>query len=191
MAERAEHDAEQHDERCDLRRRAHERGDRGRGALVDVGRPHVERDCGQLERKSRDDERDADCQPCGNTSRIHDRLRNTREVHRPREAIGQRYAIQEQARRQRAQDEVLQACFRRTYVVPRKRRQHVDGQRLKLQAHIQRHQVVGRRHDHHAHGAEQHQHRKLEPGDTLTRIVVEREHDAQYRAGENQQLRVS
>ena len=47
-----------HDERGDLRRRGHERG-HGRGrALVDVGRPHVERRRRGLEREPDDDHRE-------------------------------------------------------------------------------------------------------------------------------------
>ena len=45
------------DERHHLRRRAHERGHRRRRALVDVGRPHVERRRRGLEREPGDDHR--------------------------------------------------------------------------------------------------------------------------------------
>ena len=56
----AERDAEHADHRGDrgrLDRRRHERGDRRRRALVRIGRPHVERDRGDLEAE-RDDEQE-------------------------------------------------------------------------------------------------------------------------------------
>ena len=43
----------------DLRRGRHERGHRGRRALVDVGRPHVERRRGDLEAEAGEDHRHA------------------------------------------------------------------------------------------------------------------------------------
>ena len=52
--------ASEHRKGSDLRRRGKERGDWRRCALIDVGRPHVERHCGNLEAKPREQEYQAE-----------------------------------------------------------------------------------------------------------------------------------
>ena len=61
--ERRREDAHQHAQRHDLRRRRHERCHGGRGALVDVGRPLVERRGRGLEGEAAEDHGDAEQPP--------------------------------------------------------------------------------------------------------------------------------
>ena len=58
--ERADEDAQQRRERGRLGRRRHERGDRRGRALVDVGRPHVERRGRDLEAEADEQQREPD-----------------------------------------------------------------------------------------------------------------------------------
>ena len=61
--------------RRDLRRGGEEGGDRRRRALVDVGRPHVERHGRDLEGEAREQEDEAEDQPDGSGSRRAERRR--------------------------------------------------------------------------------------------------------------------
>ena len=95
--------------RGDLGRTRHERGHRRRGALVDVGRPHVERHRRHLEgearrrrRRARPARRAAGHVPAGQRS-----ARRV-EVERASEAVDQGAAIEQHAGGQRAQDEIFQ-----------------------------------------------------------------------------------
>ena len=72
--------------------------------------------------------------------------------------------------------------FRRLQVVAVEGGDDVGGERLQLQAEIERDQVVGRGHHHHADGAEHEQDRELEPVDALALEVVAREQDRGRRA---------
>ena len=74
-------------------------------------------------------------------------------------AIGQAHAEQQDARRQRAQHEIFEACLCRTVVAPRTGRQHISRQRVQLQTDVQRQQVGGRNHQPHAHHREYDQQR--------------------------------
>ncbi len=65
---------------------------------------------------------------------------------------------------------------------------HVDRQRLQLEPDVERHQVGGGRHHHHADRAEQDQHGELEPVDAGLHVVVDRQHQAQPGARQDQQL---
>ena len=66
------------------------------------------------------------------------------------EAVDQRGAVEQHARRQRAEDEVLQAGLGGLGVVAVEGGEDVERQRLQLEAEIERDQVAGRDHHHHA-----------------------------------------
>ena len=78
VRERGDEDAQHHDERGGLRRRRHERRDRGRSALVHVRRPHVERRGGDLEREPGEDHREP-----GEEERVVSRLVRRRSAEKP------------------------------------------------------------------------------------------------------------
>ena len=77
------------------------------------------------------------------------------ELRRAGEAVDQRGAVEQQARRQRAQHEILQARFRGLGVVAAEGGQDVERQRLQLDADIERDQVAGRGHHAHAERGQQ------------------------------------
>ena len=81
------------------------------------------------------------------------------QVERAGGAIDQRQAIQQQARCQRAQHEILDRRLRRQRTVAVERDQRIRAQRQQLQPEIDHHQVAGGHQQHHAGGSEQHQHR--------------------------------
>ena len=147
--------------RGDLGGRGEEGGHRGGRAFVDVRRPHVERRGRDLEGEARDDEH----QPEQQTQRdmaVGRRLDDAGEVRGAGEAIGQRGAIEQQARAERAQHEILQAGLGRLHAVPAQRRDDIERQRLQLQPHVERHQVGGRDHHHHAYHRQGDQQRVFE-----------------------------
>ena len=76
-------------------------------------------------------------------------------------AVHHGHAVQQHARRHRAQHEVLHRRFRRTRVVAVHADQPVGTQRQQLQAEIQDDQAAGRNHQHHAQHREQAQHVEL------------------------------
>ena len=78
------------------------------------------------------------------------------------EAVDQRDAVEQHARRQRAEDEILEAGLGRAQTVAVDRGDDVERQRLQLEAEIERDQVVGRDHQHHAERGEQDEDRILE-----------------------------
>ena len=170
MAERRRHDAHQQRHRRDLRRGGEERGDRRRRALIDVGRPHVERHGRDLEEQAGKNEHHADDQPGRCRRRRGQQLGELREIHRAGEAVDQRDAIQQQARGERAEDEILQPGLGRAQLVAREGGQHVERQRLQFEPEIQRHHVGRRDHQHHADDGEQHQHGEFETRQSLLRL---------------------
>ena len=143
----------------DLRRGGEERRDRRRRALVDVRRPHVERHGRDLEAEAGEQEHQAEDQP---DAALLARLGDAGEAHRAGEAVDQRGAVEQHARRQRAEHEIFQPRFGRAHVVAVDRRDHVERQAHQLEAEIERDQV-GRRDQHqHAGGREQDQDRIFE-----------------------------
>ena len=71
------------------------------------------------------------------------------------EAVDQRDAVEQHAGGQRAEHEIFEARFGRAQVVAVDRGDDVERQRLQLEAEIERDQVVGRDHQHHAERREQ------------------------------------
>jgi hypothetical protein len=61
---------------------------------------------------------------------------------------------------------------------------------LQFQAHVQSHEIGGRRHGHHADRAEQHEHGEFEAVDALTLVVVKRQHGGEAAAGQDEELGV-
>jgi len=82
---------------------------------------------------------------------------NVFEPGRTGEAIDQGGAIEQHARRQGAQDKVLQACFRGLQIVPVHGRQHIERQGLQFDADIEGDQIAGADHHAHAQGGQQDQ----------------------------------
>ena len=114
--ERLDDDADEQRHRRDLRRGGEEGGDRRRRALVDVGRPHVERHGRDLEgeageRKTRPKIRPSDALP------PLERRGDAGEAGLAGEAVDQRGAVEQHARGQRAEDEILQAGLGRAHRV--------------------------------------------------------------------------
>ena len=99
----------------DLGRGGEEGGDRRRRALVDVGRPHVERHRRDLEGEADEQEHEAEDQAdvlAGAGRALRDGG-DAGEARRAGEAVDQRGAVEQHARRQRAEHEVLEAGLAR------------------------------------------------------------------------------
>ena len=106
----------------------HERGhDRGR-ALVDVGRPGLERDQRHLEAEADQQERHAEQherleRPAG------DRVGDHVEPRAAGGAVEERHAVEQEPARERAEQEVLHRRLVRAQVAAQQPRQHVDPDR--------------------------------------------------------------
>ena len=189
-AERLDHDAhEQHDGRG-LGRDREERGDRRRRALVDVGRPHVERHRRTFEGEPHRDEDDADDETDRRRASVGEKLRQHVEIGGAGEAVDQRRAVEQHARGERAQNEIFEPGLGRALAVAREAGHDIERQALQLEREIERDQIVRRHHHHHAGGAEQHQHGKLEARDTVLLVIGHRHHDREARAQKHQHLGV-
>ena len=171
--------------RGDLGGGGEERRHRRRRALVDVRRPHVERHRRNLEAEAREQEHQPEHQPDAALPRG---LGDAGERHVAGEAVDQRAAVQQHARRQRAEHEILQPGLRRTHVVAVRRGDHVERKAHQLEAEIERDQVAGRDQHAHAGGREQDQDRVFEGPLVLLRLIVERHDDGEGGACEGQDL---
>ena len=76
-------------------------------------------------------------------------------------AIDQGCAIEQKPRRQGTEHKILQARFRGLGIIPAKGSQHIEGQRLQLNADIERNQIARRNHHAHANRSQQDQDREL------------------------------
>ena len=136
--------------RRNLRRAGEECRHRRRRALIDVGRPHVERHGCDLERQADEHEHEPERQA---DVRRHFRDRrggcNRGVARRARDAVEHRGAVEQHARRQCAEHEILEARFARSDVVALEGGDHIERQGLQLEAEIERDEVVRR--DHHQH----------------------------------------
>ena len=112
LGKRRDRRAHEHRDRGDLRRGGEERRHRRRRALVDVGRPHVERHGRDLEAEAREQEHEAESEP---DAALPGGLRDAGEAHRAGEAVDQRGAIEQHPGRQRAEHEVFQARLGRAH----------------------------------------------------------------------------
>ena len=145
-----------------LGRSGQEGGDRGRRALIDVRRPHVEGRGGHLEGQAADQEHQAEHHAHGGGS-MHGGG-DVEEPGRSGEAVDQRRAIEQEARRQGAQDEVFETRLRRPRIVPLERAHDIESQGLQLDPDIEADQVAGGDHHAHAQRRQQDQHRIFELG---------------------------
>ena len=160
-AVRAEGDVEQAHDRAeggDLGAGRHERGDRGRGALVDVGGPRLERHGADLEEQADREQARADEQQAGAADVVAHGLVDRGEVHGAGEAVEQRRAVEEEAGGEGAEEEVLERrLLAQQAAAARQPAQQVEREREDLEADEHRQQVVGRREEHHAEDREHHQ----------------------------------
>ena len=159
--ERHQEDPQERREPGDLGGRRHERGDRAGCALVDVGRPHVERHRRDLEPEADDQQRDAGEQRAVLVERVPgEEARDPGEGGGAGRAVHQRHAVEEDRRREGAEHEVLDAGFLRREAAAVECHQHVERDRQRLERHEHDDQVVGRGHDDHRRGR-QRQHREV------------------------------
>ena len=170
----------------DLGRGGKERRDRRRRALVDVGRPHVERHRGNLEAEADEQKHDAEDQP--DAALPAPRFGDAGEVHRAGEAVNQRGAVQQHAGRQRAEDEIFQARLGRFEVVAVRGGDHVERQAHQLEPEIERDQIGGGNQHHHAQRRQQHEDAEFEFLLLLDGQIIERQQQRAGRADEGQHL---
>ena len=142
---------QQRTERRDLGARGHEAGDRGGRALVDVGRPRLERHGADLEQQADREHAHADEQQRLVGGVVADRLVDAGELHRAGEAVDQRDAVQEEAGRERAEQEVLErGLLAEQATAPGEPAEQVQRQREHLERDEHGQQVVGRGEQQHA-----------------------------------------
>ena len=136
----------------DLGAGGHEAGDRRGSALVDVRRPRVERHGADLEQQADEQEHHpGDQQPVEVARGGRDRLGDVGEVDRSAVAVEQGRAEDEEARAERAEQEVLQrGLLREQPAATGEAREEVERQRQHLEGHEHREQVPGGREEQHA-----------------------------------------
>ena len=149
--------------------------DRRRRALIDVGRPHVERHGRDLEGKAGDQEDEAEDEAEARPRPPVSAAAISGKAGRAGEAIDQRGAIEQHARGQRAEDEIFEAGFGGAGVVAVDGGDDIERQRLQFEAHIERDEIVGRDHHHHADGREQDEDGIFEALDLLGFMKLTRE----------------
>ncbi len=158
---RAEGDVEEPHDRAERRRLGrgrHERRDGGRGALVDVRRPGLERRRADLEEQADGQHPEADEHQRLVGRVVADRLVDVAEVHRPGEAVGERDAVEEEGGGERAEHEVLErGLLAEQPAAAGQAAEEVQRQREHLEGHEHGDQVAGGREQHHAEDGEQQQ----------------------------------
>ena len=172
-------------ERRDLRGGSKESRNRCRRTFIDVGRPHVERHRRNLEAKPGEQEHDAE----------HDtdaaglgRSRDAGKADRAGKAIDQRGAVEQHARGQRAQHEILQACFGRFGVVAVGGGDHVERKAHQLEPEIEHDQIARRDQNHHAERRKQHQNGIFEDAPGRIGQKLRREEKCRGRTDQRQNL---
>ena len=179
---------------------AHEDGDAGnfrrggeegchrrRRAFIDVGRPHVERHRRNLEAEADEHKHQAEDQP--EIGALVGRLGDPGKTDGAGETVDQRRAVQQHARRQRAQHEIFQSGFGRFHVVAVRGGHHIKRQTHHLEPEIKRDQIVCRYQQHHAERRQKEQHAVFEFLLVLDREPVDRQDQCAARTGERQSLR--
>ena len=136
----------------------------GRGALVDVGRPGVERRGADLEQQADGEQRR--CRSSSSASRRRRRCGPPSAMppkpHRAGVAVEQRDAVEEERRGERAEQEVLQRrLLAEQPAAAGQPAEQVERQREHLERDEHREQVVGRREQQHAADREQQQREDL------------------------------
>ena len=156
---RRERHAGEHGERSDLGGGGKKRRHRRRRALIDVGRPHVERHRRNLEAEPREQEHQAEHEADATGLRGGS---DAGKADGAGEAVDQGGAIEQHARRQRTEHEILQPGLDRLRVVPIAGGDHIECQRHQLEAEIEHDEIARRDQHHHAKCREQHQDRIFE-----------------------------
>ncbi len=135
----------------------HERGDRRRSALVDVGSPLVEGRGGRLEREPGGGERDpGEEQRVGDADLVADRRGDRGKVGGPGGAVDERQPVEERGRPDGADHQVLEARLERLLLPHPAAAEHVERDRQQLEPDEQGDEVVGRgEHGHPANRREQ------------------------------------
>ncbi len=111
------------------------------------------------------------------------------EQHRARRAVQQRDAVEEEAGREGAQQEVLQRALVRRRLLADEPGQDVEADRHRLQPDEQRDQAAGRGQRHHARRGEQDERVHLAVVPTQAREVRDRERDAGDGAEQDDEVR--
>ena len=130
-------------ERCGLHAGRHERSVRCRRTFVHIRRPHVKRDGCNLEREAHEQQ----CQSAhqqwirAEIARLDDRG-HLCEVRRAGRAVHQRHAVQQEASRECAEQEILQRGLGGACPAAIKPGEHVDRERHELDAEKDQHQVA-------------------------------------------------
>ena len=157
----AEGDVEEPQHRAERRRlggRGHERRHGGRGALVDVGRPGLERHGADLEEQPDGQHAHADEQQGLVGGVVADGVVDLAEVHRAGVAVDERHAVEEEAGGEGTEHEVLERGLLAQQPAPTgEAAQQVQRQRQHLERDEHRQQVARRREQHHAEDREQQQ----------------------------------
>ncbi len=186
--ERGDEEAGEDGERRRLRGDRHERGDRGRGALVDVRRPLVEGRDRDLEGEADGDERDPDQDQRVVGEVGADALSDRREVGGAAgAAVDEGRAVEQGRRADRADDQVLEPRLERLRARAMRAAEHVERDREQLEGDEERDQVLGlREQDHPEHRPEQQRVRLAEAG-LLGGGIAELERDHERRRGDHDQ----
>ena len=152
----AEHDAQEDDQSARLGADGEERGDRIRRAFVDVGRPDMERDHGNLEADADEHEDQAESGRDRHAAEVK-LVDEHVEAGRAHDAEDVGHAHDEEGGGEPAQDEIFHPGLQRGQAVAAVGDEDVKGNRHQLQRDEEEHEVVGRGEEHESHGGEKRQ----------------------------------
>ena len=99
-----------------------------------------------------------------------------------RGAVDQGDAVQEKARRDRSQQEVLHRRFGTARTAPIHASQHINRERHQFNTEENEHQIACSREHHHAGGSEQHQHWNLGTKRRTAVVLSVQQDERQHRA---------
>ena len=152
------------------------RGDGGRGPLIHIGNPNLERDRTDLERHPRQHQYNAhrgeEVVGIGVEERpqrieVHRLLRVLRQRRIARHAVEQNDAEQQNARTQRTHDQIFEPGLEGERIGARIAHQNVEPDRDGFERHEQHHKMIGLRQQHHRTGHHERDHKKLHLGHLL------------------------
>ena len=147
----------------------------GRRSLVYVGRPHVEGHRGDLEAEADHEEAETHEEEWIAPGAAGDRDADAVEVRGAGGAEDERDAVEEEAGREGAEEEVLHRRLGRLDAALEGPRQHVQGEGHRLEPQEHDDEVSRARHQRHAHRGEEHEDVELARLRALPAYVVERE----------------
>ena len=113
---------------------------------------------------------------------------DTGEVRGAGAAVDERDAVEEHGRRERPEQEVLEAGLLRGRAPAVERGEHVERDRQDLEGEEDGDEVVRRRHQHHAGGRAQHQREVLGPFEVLALQVARRQQQREQRREQHDRL---